>query len=101
MLSERSRLQWDTYLAARQAQSTPFGHRDELHRFLIGVHLRGEQVAVTELRDLPDKAGADGPDRDALHAFVEDGLALLASYERLIAAEDEAYADGVEGGFQV
>lgn len=101
MLSDRSRLQWDTYLAARQAQATPFGHRDELHRFLIGVHLRGEQLAVAELRELLAKAGTDGPERDALHAFVEDGLALLASYERIVAVEDEADVDGVEGGFQV
>lgn len=101
MLSERARLQWDTYVAAKQAQTTPFGDRDELHRFLIGVYLRGEQFTAPEMKDLLDKATADVAERDALGTFVEDGLALLASYERLTAAEDEAYFDGAQGGFQV
>ena len=101
MLSERARLQWDTYVAAKQAQATPFGHRDELHRFLIGIHLRGELLTAPELRELLDSATADATERDALADFIEAGLALLASYERIMAAEDEAYADGAEGGFQV
>lgn len=101
MLSERARLQWDTYVAARKSHATPFGDRDELHRFLIGVHLRGEQLTARELRDLLDIATDEAAERDALLTFVEDGLALLVSYERLTAAEDEAYVDGVQGGFQV
>lgn len=101
MLSERTRLQWDTYVAARRAQATPFGDRDELHRFLVGVHLRGELLTAPELRDLLDKVTADAAERDALGTFVENGLALLVSYEGLLAAEDEAYNEGAQGGFQV
>lgn len=102
LLSERTRLQWNTYLAAKKAQATPFGDRDELHRFVIGVHLRGELLTAAALRDLLDQATGDGAERDALASFVEDGLALLASYERLVAAEagddDEG---GVHGGFMI
>lgn len=101
MLSERARLQWDTYVAAKKAQATPFGDRDELHRFLIGVHLRGEQFTAPELGELLGKVTADVAERDALATFVEDGLALLASFERLTSAEDEAYVDGAQDGFQV
>lgn len=101
MLSQRARLQWDTYVAARQAQATPFGHRDELHRFLIGIHLRGEQVTAAELGELLDGATADAAERDALGALVDNGLALLVSYERQVAAEDASYVEDVHGGFQV
>lgn len=101
LLSERARLQWDTYVAARKAHATPFGDRDELHRFLIGIHLRREQLTAPELRDLLAGATDEAAERDALGTFVEDGLALLASYERLTAADEEAYVDGAQGGFQV
>lgn len=101
MLSERARLQWDTYVAARKAHATPFGDRDELHRFVIGITLRGELLTTSELGDLLDKATTDPAERDALAAFIEDGLALLASYERLVEAEEAAYSDGVHGGYQV
>lgn len=99
MLSERSKLQWDTYLAARRAQATPFGDRDELHRFVIGVHLRGEQATVAEMGELIDKASPDTTERDAIGSFVEDGLALLASYERIVSFEDGAYVDN-DGVFE-
>jgi len=99
VLSERSNLQWDTYMAARRAHATPFGNRDELHRFLIGVHLRGEQLTAPEMGELLDRAGADAAERDAIGTFVEDGLALLASYERIVAFEDGAYADS-DGAFE-
>lgn len=94
MLSERSRRQWAAYLAAREAQATPFGDRDELHRFLVGVHRRGEELTAPELRDLLEQSGADPAERDTLAAVVEDGLSLLASYERLVAAEGPAAAGG-------
>lgn len=86
-------------MAAREAQATPFGHRDELHRFLIGINLRDEQLTAPELRDLLEAVPA--PERDALAGFIEDGLALLASYDRLVAAEDAAYGEGVHDGYQV
>lgn len=88
MLSERSRLQWDTYVAARKAQAAPCGDRDELHRFMIGVHLRGEQLTAPELGDLLDAAGADAAERDAVSTFVENGMALLQSYDRLVDADE-------------
>lgn len=99
MLSERSRLQWETYLAARRSQATPFGDRDELPRFLVGVHVRGEQLTVPELGELLDKAGSVVAERDAIPSFVEDGLALLGSYARIVAYEDGAYADN-DGVFE-
>ena len=101
VLSDRARLQWDAYVAARRAQLVPFGDRDELHRFLIGIHLRGEVFTEGELAVLVDRATGDASERDALVSFVEGGLALLESYERLTAAEDEAYVDGAEGGYQI
>ncbi|MGI8685059.1 MAG: hypothetical protein ACR2MO_08245 [Acidimicrobiales bacterium] len=100
MLSDRSRLQWDTFLAARRAHATPFGDRDELHRFIIGVHLRGEQVTAPDMGELLDKAGAGVSERETVGSFVENGLALLASYERIVAFEDGAYADS-DGVFEV
>lgn len=99
MLSERSKLQWDTYPAAHRALATPFGDRDELHPFIIGAHLRGEQLTAPELGELLDKGGADAAERDAVASLVENGLALLASYERIVAFEDGAHGDG-DGGFE-
>lgn len=101
MLSERSRVQWDAYAAARTAQATPFGHRDELHRFLVGVHLRGETPTAQELRELLGKVTADDAERDGLTDFVEQSLALLQFYDRLVDGEDEHYTDRVEGGFEL
>ena len=93
MLSERSRLQWDTYLAARRAQTTPFGDRDELHRFVIGVHLRGEQMTAPEPGELLDEGGAGAAERDSMGSVVEIGLALPSSYARIVAFADGAHAD--------
>lgn len=101
LLSERARLQWDAYVAAKQAQTTPFGDRDELHRFLIGIHLRGEQLTTGELGELLDQATGEATERVALETLVDDGLALLTSYERIMAAEDAAYDDAAQGGSQV
>lgn len=100
MLSERSRQQWTTYAQARAAEGSPFGDRDELHRFLIGVHLRGEALAAGELKGLLDEAGAEGQDREDLVALVESGLALLEFYERLVEAEDANYEDADEAGWR-
>ncbi len=59
MLSECSKLQWDTDLAARRAHATPFGDRDDLRRFVTRVHLRGGQATVAETVDLLYKASPD------------------------------------------
>ena len=101
MLSERSKVQWDAYVAARSAQTTPFGHRDELHRFLVGVHLRGEPLTAQELRALLDRVTGDDAERDALAAFVEQSLALLRFYDQLVEGEDDNYSDRAEGGFEL
>ena len=101
MISERSRAQWVSYVAARLAESTPFGDRDELHRFLVGIHLRGEQLTAPELRELLDLVSADAVERDTLTEFIEGGLALLQSYDRLVDGEDSAYSNQVDGGFHI
>lgn len=101
MVSERSRLQWETCVAARQARTTTFSDRDELHRFLVGIHIRGEQLIAPELGHMLEATGADDAERDTLAAFVEDGLALPLAYDNLMEAEDEAYSDGVHGGYQI
>lgn len=94
MLSERLRRQWDAYLTARAAGPTAFAARDELHRFLAGVHRRGEDLTAAELGELLDAAGAGAADRDALARAVESGLALLTAYDRGADAEEPAHADG-------
>lgn len=101
MLSERARHQWTAYVRARSAEVAPFGDRDELHRFLIGIHLRGEDVAAPELRPLLDEAGLAGEERQDVMTLIESGLALLAAYDRLVEGEDGAYEDSDDHGFRI
>ena len=101
MLSERARHQWTAFAMARLAATAAFGDRDELHRFLVGLHLRGELLSAAELAGLLDEAGLTGADRDDLVTLIESGLALLTSYDRMRGAEERAYAEEEEehGGF--
>ena len=101
MLSERSKAEWDAYVAARSAQTTPFGHRDELHRFLAGIHLRGESLTAGELGQLLDQVTDDDAERDSLTDFVEQGLALLQYYDHLVSGENGHGSDGVEGWLEL
>lgn len=101
MLSERAHQQWTAYAQARAADVSPFGHRDELYRFLVGIHLRGEVLAAAELKELLDEAGVDGQEREELVALVESGLALLEAYDRVVEAEDGAYEDADEAGWRI
>ncbi|MGH9282703.1 MAG: hypothetical protein ACRD0S_07170 [Acidimicrobiales bacterium] len=101
MLSERARHQWSAYVSARTADLSPFGNRDELHRFLAGIHLRGEVLAAAELKTLLDEAGVEGQEREDLVGLVEAGLALLQAYDRIVDAEDQAYEDVDEAGFRI
>lgn len=101
MLSERTKLQWGTYVAARQARITPFGDRDELQRFLVGLHLRGEELTLPELHALLDQVGLDSAERESLIELVEAGLELLEAYDEIVAAEDAAYDDPEQGGFRI
>ncbi|MGH9179584.1 MAG: hypothetical protein ACRD0N_13645 [Acidimicrobiales bacterium] len=101
MLSERARQQWTSYAHARSADLSPFGDRDELHRFLVGLHLRGEVLAAGDLKGLLDEAGVAGQEREELVALVESGLALLEAYDRVVEAEDSNYDDADEAGWRI
>lgn len=102
MLSERARQQWAAFALARTADTAPFGDRDELHRFLIGIHMRGEPLAAAELSALLDDVDLSAGERQELVSFVEWGLALLAAYDRVVEAEDEAYQECTDiGGIEV
>lgn len=101
MLSDRARHQWRAYTEARAAAAAPFGDRDELHRFLVGMHLRGELLPAAELRGLLDEAGIDGRERDEIVTLIESGLALLDLYDRLVENEDGAYQDAEDHGFRI
>ncbi len=101
MLSERARHQWTAYAEARAAAAAPFGDRDELHRFLVGIHLRGELLPAPELRALLDEAGLEGSERDEAVTLIDFGLALLAFYDRLVENEDGAYVDAEDHGFRI
>jgi hypothetical protein len=101
MLSDRARHQWTAFATARKADTAPFGRRDELNRFLVGVHLRGEQLTAAELSDLLDEAGVEGQDREELVSLVETGLGLLAFYERQLEVEERGYEDPEGAGFRI
>ena len=102
MLSERARHQWTAFATARQAHTTPFGERDELHRFLVGIHLRGEVLAAAELGALLDEAGVEGREREDLATVVEAGLALLSAYDRQVEYEEQTYEEAQDhGGFRI
>lgn len=96
MLSERSRSHWETFVRARGSGSAPVLERDELYRFLVGVHLRGEEVTAHELKELLDSADLGDDDRLALTAFVSSALELLASYDAIL-DEDRRAREGVAG----
>lgn len=101
MLSDRARHQWAAYATARKAATAPFGHRDELNRFLVGLHLRGEQLTAAELSDLIDAAGVHGQDREELVSAVETGLELLAFHQRQLEVEERGYDDPEGAGLRI
>lgn len=101
MLSDRARYQWTAYATARRADTAPFGVGDELNRFLVGIHLRGEQITAAELGDLIDEAGVEGKDREELVTLVETGLGLLSFYERQLQVEERGYEDPEGAGFRI
>ena len=102
MVSDRARQLWSAYVRARGTGTAPFCERDELHRFLVGLHLRSEVLSAAGLASLLDEAGVEGDERQALVEGIESGLALLDAYVRQVGMEDGAYED-VEtfGGFEI
>lgn len=103
MLSDRAREQWAAYVQARGSDTALFDERDELHRFMVGLHVRGEPLSAADLASLLDAAGlAEGDERDGIVSRIEAGLALLDSYERHLNVEHEVYGE-VEryGGFEI
>ena len=102
MLSDRARLQWDSYVQARGDDKGPFRARDELNRFLVGVRMRGEPVSAADLAALMDEAGVQGAERDELVTRVEWGLSLLDAHAHQLDLEDSAYTEVHQyGGFEI
>ncbi|MDP9389742.1 MAG: hypothetical protein M3Q48_17955 [Actinomycetota bacterium] len=102
MLSERSRSQWDTFVRARASDTAPVLERDELHRFLVGVHLRGEELTAHELKELLDGTDLGDEDRLALTSFVSSALGLLTSYDAILEEDQRAYEDDpADDGFEL
>lgn len=94
-------MHWDAYVAARSAQTTPFGDRDELHRFIVGVHLSGEPLTAQDLRELLDRVAGDDAERDALATFIEQSLALLTFYDQRPGDDDDYDSDQMEGWLEL
>lgn len=102
MLSERSRSQWETFVRARRTGTATVLERDELHRFLVGVHVRGEELTAHELKELLDGTDLDDDDRVALTTFVSSGLGLLVSYDAIVEEDQRAYEDDfADDGFEM
>jgi len=102
MVSDRCRLQWGAYAQARGHDTAVFQARDELHRFLVGLHLRGEVLSAADLGSLLDEAGVDAAERDELVERIHWGLALLDSYRARVEEEQAEYDEVREyGGFEI
>lgn len=102
MVSDRAREQWRAYVRARDRDTALFDERDELHRFVVGLHLRTEMLSTADLGSLLDEAGLDAGEREAVTDGIESGLSLLAAYDQLVRQEDEAYSDvDRHGGFEI
>ncbi|HVM01651.1 MAG TPA: hypothetical protein VM263_03195 [Acidimicrobiales bacterium] len=102
MVSDRGRLQWGAYVQARARDNGVLPAGDELNRFLVGLHMRGEVLAAAELASLLDEAGLEGAERDGLVERIQWGLSLLDAYAHQLDLEESAYEEVHEhGGFEI
>lgn len=102
MVSDRARQQWGAFVKVRGADTALFRERDELHRFLVGLQLRGEPLSAADLGALLDEADVDGDAREQLVERIEWGLALLHAYGNQVRLDEDAY-DEVDrcDGFEI
>lgn len=93
-LSIWTRQDWDLFAAAIGRDDKVLA-RAGLHRFLIGIALREEQLNAHELGQLLDLTDLDVDARTRLADEIEFALGLLAAYDRLVGAdEDDDQDDG-------
>ena len=88
-LSEHSLAEWAAF--AQSAGPGGLQPADQLlHRFLIGVHCRGEELTAHALKTLVDELDVQPDLARDLVSFVPPALALLEAYDRArgVAAAD-------------
>lgn len=88
MLSERSQVQWHQLTAGEDGRVAALD-REALAPWLVGIHLRGEELSAHDLRGLLDELDLPDDERDGLVAYVEAALGLLATYDVALAFDDE------------
>lgn len=94
MISERSRTEWEGFARARASAAAPFLDSDRLFRFLVGLHLRGEELTAHELKELLDGTGLGEGERRDLTAFVEAALGMLAAYDAVLGEDRPGHGSG-------
>lgn len=88
MLSQRSQDEWRALVGGPDGASVLL-EREALNPFLVGVHLRGEEVVANDLARLLDGAAVPDDERDGLAAYVEAALHLLDIYDQSMQDDDD------------
>lgn len=89
MVSGRSRRDWQAFVAAAGEQPLD---RELLHRFLIGVHRRGEALYAHDFKTLLEEASLPSDTQEELISFVEPALALLRAYDRVLIEDEDVFS---------
>ncbi|MEO6121675.1 MAG: hypothetical protein ABIW46_09530 [Acidimicrobiales bacterium] len=90
MLSERSRAEWQA-LVGGPSGAAALLDRHVMAAFLVGVHVRGEEVAAHELADLVDRSALPTDEREGLIGYVESAFHLLEAYDRSVQRDEDFY----------
>ncbi|MDQ3680681.1 MAG: hypothetical protein M3378_09115 [Actinomycetota bacterium] len=93
-LSEQSMAEWAAFARVAGSDVSRPLDLELLNHFLIGVHLRGEEISAHELKMLVDRLEVSPELALELVSFVAPALGLLEAYDRARSDDDD---DGFEG----